>query len=248
MPSEKIKSARPSISKSSGSTFKSSTSFSKSSASISKSSASISKSSAATPRLSVSFAKRATDDLTVPSISPNVSTRNEKKLLQLSAEDQALAEKVGIAAEELVEFREIFSLVDKDGGGTISKDELALLMQTLGLRAGKVELEIMVNEIVSNADEIDFESFVVAMSRKVTSSLPKADLLQAFKKFDEGDDDHPTGKISTEILFKVLTEYGDPDKRMDKEEVEDLINQVCSQALEEGVFDYKNYISILFSS
>lgn len=76
------------------------------------------------------------------------------------------------------------------------------------------------------------------MSRKVTSSLPKADLLQAFKKFDEGDDDHPSGKISTEILFKVLTEYGDPDKRMDKEEVEDLINQVCGTFFSEFLLSF----------
>ena len=39
-----------------------------------------------------------------------------------------------LTAEELAEFREIFNLVDLDKGGTISKDELKQLMQTLGLK------------------------------------------------------------------------------------------------------------------
>ena len=36
--------------------------------------------------------------------------------------------------EELAEFREIFNLVDLDKGGTISKEELKQLMNTLGLK------------------------------------------------------------------------------------------------------------------
>ncbi|RKO93216.1 hypothetical protein BDK51DRAFT_2152, partial [Blyttiomyces helicus] len=63
----------------------------------------------------------------------------------------------GMTADELHEFMEIFSLVDVDHGGTISKDELATLMKTLGLRASEVEIETMVNEIdVQGTGEIDF--------------------------------------------------------------------------------------------
>ena len=40
--------------------------------------------------------------------------------------------------EELAEFREIFNLVDLDKGGTISKDELKQLMNTLGLKPSQV--------------------------------------------------------------------------------------------------------------
>ena len=41
--------------------------------------------------------------------------------------------------EELAEFREIFNLVDLDKGGTISKDELKQLMNTLGLKPSQVQ-------------------------------------------------------------------------------------------------------------
>ena len=35
----------------------------------------------------------------------------------------------------------------KDGGGTISKDEFADLMDTLGINATSEEIDIMINEI-----------------------------------------------------------------------------------------------------
>src|SRR5690348_13523629 len=40
-----------------------------------------------------------------------------------------------LTAEEEKEFREIFNLVDKDKGGSISKKELTELMNTLGINA-----------------------------------------------------------------------------------------------------------------
>lgn len=52
-----------------------------------------------------------------------------------------------LTPEEIAEFREIFNLVDKDGGGTITKVELADLMDTLGIDATPEEIDMMINEI-----------------------------------------------------------------------------------------------------
>lgn len=41
----------------------------------------------------------------------------------------------GLTSDEIAELREIFNLVDKDHGGTISKTELAELLMTLGIKA-----------------------------------------------------------------------------------------------------------------
>ena len=43
-----------------------------------------------------------------------------------------------LTEEEIQEFREIFNLVDKDKGGSISKEELGELMDTLGISASPV--------------------------------------------------------------------------------------------------------------
>lgn len=52
-----------------------------------------------------------------------------------------------LSESEIAEFREIFNLVDKDGGGSISKLELAELMDTLGIDAEPDEIEQMIAEI-----------------------------------------------------------------------------------------------------
>ncbi|KAI8811374.1 hypothetical protein BJ742DRAFT_139792 [Cladochytrium replicatum] len=147
--------------------------------------------------------------------------------------------------EELQELKEIFALVDKDHGGTISKEELAILMKTLGLRASKVELETMMNEIdIHGTGEIDFEAFVGAMSRKVQTTLTAEDLRRSFRVFDDLDPAHD-GTLTMNMLVKILTDYGDKDKRLTREEAEDLINQVAPQA-QIGIFDYAQFINMYF--
>lgn len=44
-----------------------------------------------------------------------------------------------LTPDEIQELKEIFELVDLDGGGTISKDELATLVKTLGLQYSTVQ-------------------------------------------------------------------------------------------------------------
>ena len=63
-----------------------------------------------------------------------------------------------LSKEELAEFREIFNLVDRDGGGSITKEELGELMDTLGIDATPEEIDLMINEIDQDSyGEIDFE-------------------------------------------------------------------------------------------
>ncbi len=50
--------------------------------------------------------------------------------------------------------REIFNLVDKDGGGTINKAELAELMDTLGIDASPEEIDAMIDEIDEGNNKI----------------------------------------------------------------------------------------------
>ena len=65
-----------------------------------------------------------------------------------------------LTPEELAEFREIFNLVDKDGGGTISKEELGELMETLGIDATPDEIDLMLDDEAwtGGGDESDEES------------------------------------------------------------------------------------------
>jgi calmodulin len=57
-----------------------------------------------------------------------------------------------LSPEEIAEFREIFNLVDRDGGGSITKLELGELMDTLGIDASPEEIDAMIAEIDQDGD------------------------------------------------------------------------------------------------
>ncbi|CAN0299933.1 unnamed protein product, partial [Scytosiphon promiscuus] len=76
----------------------------------------------------------------------------------------------------------VFDLVDRDGGGTVTKEELGELMDTLGIEATPEEVDLMIDEIdQDNNGEIDFEEFVAVMSRKVNASYTADQVKSAFK-------------------------------------------------------------------
>ncbi|KAJ3328707.1 Calmodulin-3, partial [Gonapodya sp. JEL0774] len=108
---------------------------------------------------------------------------------------------------QLDELREIFSLVDADGGGTISKE---------------AEIDALVHEIDSqNTGEIDFSSFVDAMSRKLVLPHTSTEINRAFNLFS--DSGGPSTTVTRQALVQALVLHGDKDKRMSVEDADDLI-------------------------
>ena len=52
-----------------------------------------------------------------------------------------------LASEQIAEFKEAFSLFDKDGDGTITTKELGTVMRSLGQNPTEAELQDMINEV-----------------------------------------------------------------------------------------------------
>jgi len=73
-----------------------------------------------------------------------------------------------LSAEQIAEFKEAFSLFDKDGDGTITTTELGVVMKSLGQNPTDQELHDMLHEIDFNSDgSIDFSEFLTMMARKM---------------------------------------------------------------------------------
>lgn len=64
-----------------------------------------------------------------------------------------------ISINILIEFKEAFSLFDKDGDGTITTKELGTVMRSLGQNPTEAELSDMINEV--DADGTYFNTFVI---------------------------------------------------------------------------------------
>lgn len=140
-----------------------------------------------------------------------------------------------LSAEELGEFREIFNLVDRDGGGSISKEELGELMDTLGINASQEEIDLMINEIdTDNNGEIDFEEFVAVMSRKVNASYTPEQVKHAFKTFENEEDGGSTGHVSVKALEKALVHYS--TEKISTEQAQELLGQL--EADQDGMINY----------
>ena len=63
------------------------------------------------------------------------------------------------------ELRERFKLFDKDGNGTISREELSQVMAQLGEKLSEEEIDEMIQDADKNGDgQIDYEEFVKYMT------------------------------------------------------------------------------------
>uniref|UniRef100_A0AAX7TJW8 Calmodulin 1b n=1 Tax=Astatotilapia calliptera TaxID=8154 RepID=A0AAX7TJW8_ASTCA len=76
-----------------------------------------------------------------------------------------------LTEEQIAEFKEAFSLFDKDGDGTITTKELGTVMRSLGQNPTEAELQDMINEMIREADidgdgQVNYEEFVQMMTAK----------------------------------------------------------------------------------
>lgn len=96
--------------------------------------------------------------------------------------------------EQMVGCKEVFDMFDVDGNGTISLEELRMVMDQLGHSLSLKELYLMVRAVDTRGDgEIDFEDFITLLQNgKLMSSCEKAstwrnkdeELRQAFERFE----------------------------------------------------------------
>jgi calmodulin len=73
-------------------------------------------------------------------------------------------------AERLAELKEIFSVFDADGSGSLEVKELEVVFRSLGLRSTEKEIRAMVQEVdADDSGTIDWHEFLFLMSKKIVN-------------------------------------------------------------------------------
>ena len=144
-----------------------------------------------------------------------------------------------LSDEEIAEFKEAFSLFDKDGDNTITTKELGTVMRSLGQEPTEGELNDMINEVDANGNgTIDFEEFLEMMARKMKETDTAEEIRQAFRVFDKDGN----GFISSAELRHVMTNLGE---RLTDEEVEEMIREADCDG--DGQINYEEFVYMMCS-
>ncbi|KAG8783824.1 hypothetical protein FRC15_004478 [Serendipita sp. 397] len=137
-----------------------------------------------------------------------------------------------LSDEQIAEFKDSFSDLDKDGDGRITTEELGAAMRSLGLKPSDKELDFMVKQVdVDGNGTIDFNEFLVLMAQKIKDG----EILQAFKVFDENGD----GYISKQELASVMTKLG---QRLSDKEVDQMME--AADTNEDGKINYIEFFEV----
>merc|ERR1711898_75185 len=141
--------------------------------------------------------------------------------------------------EQIAEFKEAFSLFDKDGDGTITPKELGTVMRSLGQNPTEAELQDMINEVdVDGSGTIDFPEFLNLMARKMKDTDSEEEIKEAFKVFDKDGN----GFISAAELRHIMTNLGE---KLTDEEVDEMIREADIDG--DGQINYDEFVKIMMS-
>jgi len=143
------------------------------------------------------------------------------------------------AEEQIAEFKEAFSLFDKDGDGTITTKELGTVMRSLGQNPTEAELQDMINEVDADGNgTIDFPEFLTLMARKMKDTDSEEEILEAFKVFDKDGN----GFISAAELRHVMTNLGE---KLTDEEVDEMIREADIDG--DGQINYEEFVKMMMA-
>ncbi|KAL6043378.1 calmodulin-like 3 [Balamuthia mandrillaris] len=111
-----------------------------------------------------------------------------------------------LSEEQIAEFKEAFSLFDKDSDGKIKASELGTVMRSLGTSPTNAEVKEILSEMGKSANaNIDFPEFLTIMARKLENNGTEEDVIAAFKVFDKDG----AGTVSAAEIRHVITNIGE---------------------------------------
>lgn len=140
--------------------------------------------------------------------------------------------------EQIAEFKEAFSLFDKDGDGTIDNEELGTVLRSLGNQPTDEEVEDMIREADKDGNgTIDFAEFIEMMPMQERDENAEEEMLEAFRVFDTDGN----GSITADELRQIFNNLGE---KLTDEEISDMIEEADTDG--DGEINYQEFVTMMF--
>ncbi|KAL3993281.1 ubiquitin carboxyl-terminal hydrolase 26/29/37 [Sarotherodon galilaeus] len=138
---------------------------------------------------------------------------------------------------QINEYKECFSLYDKNQNGKINNKDLITVMRCLGTSPtpGEIRRHLQVHKI-EKSPEVDFSTFLSIMHRQIQQEDPKVEILEALKMTDK----QKKGYIEASELRAKLTMLGE---KLTNKEVDDLFREAHIKS--NGIVKYEEFTAML---
>jgi calmodulin len=128
-------------------------------------------------------------------------------------------------ATQLAEYKEVFSMFDRDGDGTVDATELGVVMGSLGVNPSDAEIQQMIEEVDTDGNgTIDFGEFCALMVNKTKSADPEEELQTVFGMMDKDQDGVITLDDLEQVVAAVQWGADRPPRQEDLEAMLQLFN------------------------
>ncbi|KAM5556195.1 calmodulin [Rosa sericea] len=142
-----------------------------------------------------------------------------------------------LSPDQKSEFKEAFSLFDKDGDGSITTKELGTVMRSLGQNPTEEELQDMINQVdADGSGTIECQEFLDLMAKKIKGTDSDEQLKEAFRVFDKDQN----GFISAAELRHVLTNLGE---KLTDEELGEMVREADLDR--DGQINYEEFVKVM---
>jgi Ca2+-binding protein (EF-Hand superfamily) len=144
-----------------------------------------------------------------------------------------------LTSEQIAEIKETFSLFDKGGVGTITLDEMGIIVRALGQTPSQAELEIMKKE--ADPDEsgrVDYPEFLSVFAKYQKEPVSEQEIMNSFEELD----DLKKGTITIKKLRYLMSTCGEI---LTEEEIQKMIHYANPD--HEGFINYRDFVKLMMS-
>ena len=144
-----------------------------------------------------------------------------------------------LSEEQIIEFKDAFSLFDKNGDGKITTKELGTVMRSLGSNPTEAELQDLISGVdTDRSGTIDFPEFLTVIAGTMNDSYNEKEIREAFRAIDRDGN----GFISVAELRHTMTKL---DEKICDEEVDEIIKEADLD--NDGQVNYEEFLTLMMS-